>query len=131
MPAGAFSCLLLGSTIDEGGDVGLQFGDIFVAEIHHVSRVVILQVDVSLKFVRQAEMLHGVLGSVKRRCQIIESIFHLDLQVRIGEHGLNQIAFHVWRPGESEVVTAAAMLPIPTIPGLVGTGAIDLVLPEL
>src|SRR5258708_17562078 len=123
--------LLLGRAIDEAADVGFQFGEIFIAEIHHVSRIVILQADILLKFVRQAEMLHGVLSSVERRCQIIESIFHFDLKMLVGEHGLNEIAFHVWRPGESEVVTAAAMLPIPTIACLVGTGAIDLVLPVL
>ena len=63
-------------------------------------------------------MLHGVFRGEKRRSQIVNPVFHLDLQVRIGEHGLNEIAFHVRRSGEAEVF-AAAMLPIPIAPRLV------------
>jgi len=51
-PAGSLSYSRLGSTIDKAGDVGFELGEIFVAKIHHVSRVVILQADVLLKFVR-------------------------------------------------------------------------------
>jgi hypothetical protein len=40
--------LLLRSAVNEAGDVGLELGEILVAQIHHVSRVVILQVDILL-----------------------------------------------------------------------------------
>src|SRR6266700_8370207 len=67
--------LAFGSGFDETGDIGFEFDEIFVAEVHHVSRVVILQVNVFLELVGQAEMFHGVFGGVKRRSQIVESVF--------------------------------------------------------
>src|SRR5216684_3857905 len=81
-----------GSAIDEAGDVGLELDEILIAEIHHVSRVVVLQANVLLEFVRQSEMLHGVFGGVERCGQIVKSVLHFNLEMRIGEHGPNQVA---------------------------------------
>src|SRR6266849_3898647 len=50
--------------------------------------------------------------------------------MRIREHRLDQVAFHVWRTGKTKIVAAAAMLPIPIVARFVGAGVIDLVVPE-
>jgi|SRR5271155_3497296 len=62
-----FPGLLLRSAVDEAGDVRLELGKILVAQVHHVSRIVILQVDIFLEFFRQAQMLHRVFRGVERR----------------------------------------------------------------
>src|SRR6267378_2902270 len=63
--------LLFGCAINEAGDVGLQLGEIFVPQIHHVSRVVILQMNVFLQLFRQAQVLHGVFGGEEWSRQVV------------------------------------------------------------
>src|SRR5580704_4996638 len=50
---------LFRSAVDKAGDIRFQLGEVFVAQIHHVTRVVVLQVNIPLQLFRQAEMLHG------------------------------------------------------------------------
>lgn len=42
LPGPTRDILLFGRSINEAGDVGFQLGEIFIPQIHHVSRVIIL-----------------------------------------------------------------------------------------
>src|SRR5580698_11471192 len=75
-------------------------------------------------------MLHGVFGGVERRGQIVKSVFDFNLQMRIREHCLDEIALNVWGTREPKVIPAA-MLPVPVVAGFVGAGVVDLILSEL
>src|SRR5580700_3155500 len=119
--------LVLRGGLDEGGHVGFQLGQVFVVQIHHVSGVVVLQVDVFLEFFGQAEVLHGVFGGNERSGQIVQTVFDFDLKVRVGEYGLNEIAFHVRRSGEAEIISGF-VLPVPRRFGFFRNGAIFAVL---
>ena len=52
----------LGGRVDERGNVGFQFRQVFVADVHHVAGIVVLQFDVATEIWCQAEMIHGLLG---------------------------------------------------------------------
>ena len=53
---------------------------------------VVLEMDVAAQVSRQEEMVHGVFGGEERRGHIVEAVFDLDLQVRVGHQRLDQIA---------------------------------------
>ena len=44
--------------------------------------------NVFLQFFRQRKVLHGVFGGKERSRQVIDAVFHFNLQMRIREHGL-------------------------------------------
>src|ERR1700692_343295 len=113
--------------VDEGGDIAFELGQVIVVEVHHVARVVVLEVDVFLEFFGKEEVLHGVFGGHERSGQIVQAVLNFDLKMGIGEHGLNEVAFDVGRSGEAEIFSAF-MLPVPRGFGFFRNGAIFTVL---
>src|SRR5260370_7004980 len=63
--------LAFGGGLDEAGDIGLELDEVFVAEVHHVSRVVILQVNVFLGLVGEAELSLDVFVPANRHIPVI------------------------------------------------------------
>ena len=61
-------------------------------QVHHVACTVIFEMDVAAQICRQEEMVHGVFGGEEGRGHIVETVFDLDLQVRIGQQRLDQVA---------------------------------------
>ena len=45
-------------------------------------------------------MFHGVFGGKERRGHVVQAVFDLDLEVRIGEQGLHQVTFDIGGAGE-------------------------------
>ena len=81
--------------VDEGRDVGFELGKVFVPDIHHMAGIVILESDVVPEVGRDAEVVHGLFGRKKRRGQVVNAVFHFDSQMRVGDHGFDQIGLHV------------------------------------
>ena len=117
--------LWFGSAIDKAGDIGFQLGQIFVADVHHVPGLVILQVNVLAKILRQPQVVHGVFGGQKWRGQVIDPVFHFYLEVRIRNHGAHQVALDIRRAGEAKVL-ATLMLPVPLAARAIGGHAVSL-----
>lgn len=97
--------------------------------IHHVARVVILQRDVPLELFRQPEVVHFILGFVKRRRQVVYPVFNFHLQIRIGDQSLHQIRLHVRRARKTE--SPSAVLPVPLRAIEPGCHVVVLLLAEL
>src|SRR5216683_263741 len=70
-------------------------------------------------------------GGEERRGHVVEAVFDLDLQVRIGEQRLHQIAFNVGRAGEEAAAAAGLVLPVPVTADAFADGVVGLVLAEL
>src|SRR5277367_3340210 len=84
-----------------------------MVQVHHVACAVVFEVVVVAQTSRQEEMVHGVFGGVEGGGHIVETVFHLDLQVRIGHQGLDQVAGDVRAAGKKAAALRAAMFPIP------------------
>src|SRR5277367_6974224 len=84
-----------------------------MVQVHHVACAVVFEVVVVAQTSRQEEMVHGVFGGVEGGGHIVETVFDLDLQVRIGHQGLDQVAGDICAAGKKAAALRAAMFPIP------------------
>ena len=66
----------------------MQLLKIRFAQIHHVTGVVILHLNVGAQLFRQVEMVHGVFGAEERRGEVIEAVLHLNLRNNFGDSPL-------------------------------------------
>lgn len=107
------SVLRLPGAFDEIGDVVVEADAVFVLQVHHVARSVVIELDIFLQGFGQAEVLHGVFCGEERSGQVVVAVFHLHKQLGVGDHRLRQVLIHVWGAGESESALLAAS-PVPT-----------------
>ncbi len=103
-----------GGGVEEGADVGFEFGEVFVVKIHHVAGLVDFVVNVFLKIRGQAKMLRGVFGFGEGSGKVVDAVFHFDLQVGVGNHGVCEIEHDVGGAGEERAI-AGGVLPIPIV----------------
>ena len=80
-------------------------------QVHHVAGAVVFQFDVVAEMAGEEEVVHGVFGGEERGGHIEETVFDLDVEVRIDHEGVDQIAFDVGRTGEK--AGAGVVFPIP------------------
>src|SRR5258708_4437294 len=118
-PTRAFRFLGVGGGVEESGHVGFQFGEILVAQVHHVAGLVGFVMDVFLEVGGKAEVLGGVLGFGEGGGQVVEAVFHFDLELGVGDHDVGEVEHDVGRAGE-KVVLASRVLPVPVILAEVG-----------
>ena len=85
--------------------------------------------DVFADVFRQPHVVYGVFRFHKRRCQVVDAIFHFHLEPRIRNHGLHQVQHHARRAGEKAKI-ASIVFPVPAIRAKIRRGFVALVLAE-
>ena len=57
-------------------------------------------------------MIHRMLGRKEWSGEIVQSVLDFDSEVRVRNHGFDEILLDIWRAGETEMLTVL-VLPIP------------------
>src|SRR5215469_1614803 len=87
-------------SLDEARNVSAKLVEIGFVEIHHVTRIVVFQLNVAAQFFRKIQVIHSVLGCEEWGREIVVTVFDLDFQIRVVDQRLAQIALDIRRDRE-------------------------------